>query len=406
MAGIRFSKFFFIISIIAFGSCDQKGNSSKNSIAENSTPIKEEQWSVRMANSIMKRNTSAFQIDQKKEPKWDYVHGLVLLAFQQLSDKTGDEKYYDYGKTYVDTLVQNDGSITRYKFEDYNIDMINAGKLLFEIYDKTEDAKYVKAMQLLRKQLKEAPRTSEGGFWHKKRYPDQMWLDGLYMGAPFYAQYTSKFENGKNLDDVAKQFELIQEHAKDAETGLLYHGWDESKEQKWADSQTGTSPNFWSRSLGWYAMALVDVLEYFPEDHPKHPELVDYLNQLAVAVEKVQDESGLWYQVPNMGEREGNYLEASGSAMLAYALAKGANNGYLPDHYLNVANKAFDGLVEKLIVVNDDGTITITQACAVAGLGGDPYRDGSYEYYVNERKQDNDPKATGPFILAALQLNR
>ncbi|MAZ27723.1 MAG: glycosyl hydrolase family 88 [Cytophagaceae bacterium] len=406
MAGIRFSKFFFIICIIAFGSCDQKGNSSKNSIAENSTPIKEEQWSVRMANSIMKRNTSAFQIDQKKEPKWDYVHGLVLLAFQQLSDKTGDEKYYDYGKTYVDTLVQSDGSITRYKFEDYNIDMINAGKLLFDIYDKTEDAKYLKAMQLLRRQLEEAPRTSQGGFWHKKRYPDQMWLDGLYMGAPFYAQYTSKFENGKKLDDVAKQFELIEEHAKDTATGLLYHGWDESKEQKWADSQTGTSPNFWSRSLGWYAMALVDVLEYFPEDHPKHPELVDYLNQLAVAVEKVQDESGLWYQVPNMGEREGNYLEASGSAMLAYALAKGANNGYLPDHYLNVANKAFDGLVEKLIVVNDDGTITITQACAVAGLGGDPYRDGSYEYYVNERKQDNDPKATGPFILAALQLNR
>ena len=406
MGSFRFLKCFLILFMVALSSCGQNGDKNEKKIADNSISAKEEQWSVRMANSIMARNSKAFQIDQKEEPKWDYVHGLVLLAFQQLSDKTGDEKYYDYGKTYVDTLVQSDGSITRYKFEDYNIDMINAGKLLFDIYDKTEDAKYLKAMQLLRRQLEEAPRTSQGGFWHKKRYPDQMWLDGLYMGAPFYAQYTSKLENGKKLDDVAKQFELIEEHAKDTATGLLYHGWDESKEQKWADSQTGTSPNFWSRSLGWYAMALVDVLEYFPEDHPKHPELVDYLNQLAVAVEKVQDESGLWYQVPNMGEREGNYLEASGSAMLAYALAKGANNGYLPDHYLNVANKAFDGLVEKLIVVNDDGTITITQACAVAGLGGDPYRDGSYEYYVNERKQDNDPKATGPFILAALQLNR
>lgn len=392
--------------MVVFSSCGQNGNKNEKKIADNSISAKEEQWSVRMANSIMKRNSKAFQIDQKEEPKWDYVHGLVLLAFQQLSDKTGDEKYYDYGKAYVDTLVQIDGSIKRYKFKDYNIDMINAGKLLFEIYDKTEDAKYVKAMQLLRKQLEEAPRTSEGGFWHKKRYPNQMWLDGLYMGAPFYAHYTAKFENGKNLDDVAKQFELIQEHAKDAETGLLYHGWDESKEQKWADPQTGTSPNFWSRSLGWYAMALVDVLDYFPKDHPKHKELVGYLNQLAAAVEKVQDESGLWYQVPDMGDREGNYLEASGSAMLAYALAKGANKSYLPDHYLEVAYKAFDGLVENLILVNDDGTITITQACAVAGLGGDPYRDGSFAYYVNERKQDNDPKATGPFILAALQLNR
>ena len=403
---MRFLKFFLIILIAALSSCGQNGNKNEKTIAGNATVVKEEQWSVRMATSIMARNSKAFQIDQKEEPKWDYVHGLVLLAFQQLSDKTGDEKYYDYGKAYVDTLVHNDGSITRYKFKDYNIDMINAGKLLFEIYDKTEDAKYVKAMQLLRRQLEEAPRTSEGGFWHKKRYPNQMWLDGLYMGAPFYAHYTTKFENGKNLDDVAKQFELIQEHAKDAETGLLYHGWDESKEQKWADPQTGTSPNFWSRSLGWYAMALVDVLDYFPEDHPKHKELIGYLNQLAVAVEKVQDESGLWYQVPDMGDREGNYLEASGSAMLAYALAKGANKSYLPDNYLDVANKAFDGLVENLIVVNDDGTITITQACAVAGLGGDPYRDGSYAYYVNERKQDNDPKATGPFILAALQLNR
>jgi len=403
---MRFLKFFLIILIAALSSCGQNGNKNEKTIACNATVVKEEQWSVRMANSIMARNTKAFQIDQKEEPKWDYVHGLVLLAFQQLSDKTGDEKYYDYGKAYVDTLVQNDGSIKRYKFKDYNIDMINAGKLLFEIYDKTEDAKYVKAMQLLRKQLEEAPRTSEGGFWHKKRYPNQMWLDGLYMGAPFYAHYTAKFENGKNLDDVAKQFELIQLHAKDAETGLLYHGWDESKEQKWADPHTGTSPNFWARSLGWYAMALVDVLDYFPEDHPKHKELVGYLNQLSAAVENVQDESGLWYQVPDMGDREGNYLEASGSAMLAYALAKGANKSYLPDHYLDVANKAFDGLVDKLIVVNDDGTITITQACAVAGLGGDPYRDGSFAYYVNERKQDNDPKATGPFILAALQLNR
>ncbi|MEH6405695.1 MAG: glycoside hydrolase family 88 protein [Leeuwenhoekiella sp.] len=406
MVSFKFSKIFFIVCIVVFCSCKENSNKKEEAIVQDSSSFKNEKWSERMAASIMTRNENAFQIDQKEEPKWDYVHGLVLLAFQELSDKTGDPKYYDYGKAYVDTLVQKDGSIASYKISDYNIDMINAGKLLFRIYDKTKDEKYLMAMQLLRKQLYEAPRTSEGGFWHKKRYPNQMWLDGLYMGAPFYAQYTSTFENGKYLDDVAKQFELIQEHARDTVTGLLYHGWDESKEQKWADSQRGTSPNFWSRSLGWYAMALVDVLDYVPEDNPKHQELVDYLNELATALVKVQDATGLWYQVPNMGNKEGNYLEASGSSMFAYALAKGVNKGYLPASFLAVANKAFDGLVDKLILVNDDGTITITEACAVAGLGGDPYRDGSYEYYVNERKQNNDPKATGPFIMAALQLNR
>jgi unsaturated rhamnogalacturonyl hydrolase len=233
-----------------------------------------------------------------------------------------------------------------------------------------------------------------------------MWLDGLYMGAPFYVRYTVEFENSKNLDDVAKQFELIQKHSLDEKTGLLYHGWDESKQMDWANKETGTSLNFWSRSLGWYAMALVDVLDYFPKDHPKQPELVSYLNQLAEALTKFQDTSGLWYQVTDMGGKEGNYLESTGTSMFAYALAKGVNKGYLPPEFKEVANKAFDGLTRDLIVVADDGEITITQACAVAGLGGNPYRDGSYEYYVNERKKDNDPKATGPFILAALELDK
>src|SRR5690606_7027462 len=230
--------------------------------------------------------------------------------------------------------------------------------------------------------------------------------DGLYMGAPFYTRYTTEFENGKDLSDVAKQFELIQKYAKDEETGLLYHGWDESKEMDWANKDTGTSPNFWSRSLGWYAMALVDVLDYFPKEHPKHKELVGYLNQQAEALTKYQHESGLWYQVTDKGDKEGNYLEASGTAMFAYAIAKGVNEGYLPEQYKEVATKAFDGLTRDLVKVSESGDVVITQACAVAGLGGNPYRDGSYEYYINERKKDNDPKATGPFILAALELNK
>ena len=329
-----------------------------------------------------------------------------MTSFEELYKKTNNKIYFDYIKGYADATIDNTGAIPSYKYENFNIDMIEAGNILFYLHEKTKEEKYLKAIQLLRKQLAEHPRTSEGGFWHKKRYPYQMWLDGLYMGQPFYTHYTVKYENGKNLDDVALQFELIQKHALDAKTGLLYHGWDESKAMGWADKKTGTSPNFWSRSLGWYAMALVDVLDYFPQDHPKQKELVSYLNQLAEALTKQQHASGLWYQVTDMGDREGNYLEASGTAMFSYALAKGVNKGYLPAKYKDLANKAFDGITRDLVKVSNEGDVIITQACAVAGLGGDPYRDGSYEYYVNEKKKDNDPKATGPFILAALELDK
>ncbi|WP_442846404.1 glycoside hydrolase family 88/105 protein [Leeuwenhoekiella sp. H156] len=401
------NKLFYIFSVFLFVLASCKENTAHK---PNQPPVvkslADEKWSVQMAQSIMERNPKAYQIDGRDTQKWDYVHGLVLKAFLDIHDTTNDTTYLKYVVEYADDLINEDGSIETYKLADYNIDMINAGKLLFAIYDSTKNEKYLKAAQLLKSQLEDHPRTTEGGFWHKKRYPSQMWLDGLYMGAPFYAEYTTAFEEGKNLDDVAKQFQLIQKYAVDPETKLLYHGWDESKEQRWANPETGVSPNFWSRSLGWYAMALVDVLDYFPEDHPKRLELIDYLQQLAEALVPFQDESGLWYQVTNMGEKEGNYLEASGSSMFAYAFAKGANKGYLDTKFKDVANKAFDGLTNELIVRNEDGTITLTQVCAVAGLGGDPYRDGSYEYYINERKQDNDPKGTGPFIMAAIQLGR
>ena len=359
-----------------------------------------------MALTLMKRHPESWQIDDSKAPKWDYVHGLVLHGFEELYKKNPDPRYASYVQGYLDALVENDGTIKTYELEKYNIDMIVAGRLLFNAYEKTKEEKYLKAMQLLRKQLTEHPRTQSGGFWHKKIYPNQMWLDGLYMGEPFYAEYTVTFENGKNLDDVAKQFEQIQLHATDPKTGLLYHGWDESKQMPWADKETGNSPNYWSRALGWYVMALVDALDYFPKDHPKQKELVGYLNNVSESLAKYQDKSGLWYQVTDKMGKEGNYLEASGSSMFAYAFAKGVNKGYLPSKFKKLANKAFDGLTTQLMKVDADGSITLTQACQVAGLGGTPYRDGSYEYYVNEKKKDNDPKATGPFILAALELNK
>jgi len=395
-----------MVLLIAMACLSCKMTAQKNQpvvIDKISTDLK---WSERMALSIMKRHPEAYQIDEKTEPKWDYVHGLVLTSFEKLYENTKDKKYFDYIKEYADSTIDNDGTIKSYKFESFNIDMVAAGKMLFSLYDQTKDPRYLTAIQLLRKQLQEQPRTASGGFWHKKVYPNQMWLDGLYMGEPFYAQYTVQYENGANLNDIAKQFELIQSHATDKKTGLLYHGWDESKEMAWADKVTGCSPNFWSRSIGWYMMALVDVLDYFPKDHPKQKELVGYLNEVAKSLLKFQDKSGLWYQVTDKVNGEGNYLESSGSSMFAYAMAKGANKGYLPKKFKKAANRAFDGLTTQLIQTDANGEITITQACAVAGLGGKPYRDGSYSYYVNERKKDNDPKATGPFILAALELNR
>ncbi|OIV39843.1 glycoside hydrolase family 88/105 protein [Flavobacterium johnsoniae] len=393
-----------LVCAMAFTSCKVTSQEpSKKEIVIS----KDMKWSDKMALTLMKRHPESYMLDDAKKPKWDYVHALVLHSIEELNKKNPDPRYKAYIRGYVDELVQEDGTIKTYELDKYNIDLVVPGRLLFAVYDETKQDKYLKAMQLVRKQLTEQPRTASGGFWHKQIYPNQMWLDGLYMGEPFYAQYTLIFENGKSFDDIAKQFELIQQHATDPKTGLLYHAWDESRQMPWADKETGNSPNFWSRALGWYMMALVDVLDYMPKEHPKRAELIKYLNNASAALAKYQDKSGLWYQVTDKGGEKGNYLEASGSSMFAYAFAKGVNKGYLPAKYKKLANKAFDGLTKILIKkVDEDGGITLTNCCQVAGLGGTPYRDGSYEYYVNERKKDNDPKATGPFILAALELNR
>ncbi|WP_223682603.1 glycoside hydrolase family 88/105 protein [Flavobacterium hibisci] len=374
--------------------------------AQNTIPTKLK-WSERMALTLMQRHPQSYMLDDAPVAHISYVHGLVTYAFQELGKQKNNAKYMAYAKQYADELIDADGNIKTYKYESFNIDNIPTGRILFDIYEQTKDKRYLIAMQTLRKQLEEQPRTPSGGFWHKKIYPNQIWLDGLYMGEPFYAEYTVTFENGAKLDDVAHEFELIQKKATDAKTGLLYHAWDESKEMPWANKETGVSPNFWSRSIGWYAMALVDVLDYFPKDHPKRKELIADLNSISNALVKFQDKkSGMWYQVTDMGGREGNYLESSGTAMFAYAFAKGANKGYLPEKFKKIANKAFDGLTTINMKVDSNGQIELTNVCAVAGLGGKPYRDGSYEYYINEKKKNNDPKATGPFILAALELNR
>lgn len=367
---------------------------------------KDLKWSEKMALSIIKRHPEAWQMDNNEKLKWDYKTGLVLTAFQRLSIASKNPIYDSYIKEYAEMVIDSSGNILNVTEGDHNIDMINAGKILFKLYADTKEERYIKAIHKLGQKLKVHPRTQSGGFWHKAIYPNQMWLDGLYMGAPFYAQYTAEYQNGENLNDVAKQFEEIQKHTFDPKTGLFFHAWDESKKMPWANSETGTSPNFWSRAIGWYVMALVDVLDYFPKTHPKRPELIKFLNQAAEGIAKYQDQSGLWYQVMDQGNRRGNYLEASGSCMFTYAFVKGADKGYLPSKYKKIAEKSFDAILKNFIKIDNDGEVHITQVCGSAGLGGNPYRDGSYEYYINEKIKIDNSHGTGPFILAALELDK
>jgi unsaturated rhamnogalacturonyl hydrolase len=368
-------------------------------------------WSERMLQSEMNRFPYAWMLDFNKAPKWTYPNAIILKGAEELYAKTKKKEYYDYIKGYADTLVTKEGKIKTYSVDNYNLDMLNSGNVLLYLYPETKQQNYLTALQMLREQIKGQPRTTEGGFWHKKVYPHQMWLDGLYMGEPFYAHYTQQFSKGQEAtaayDEIVLQFDQIQKHLLDKKTGLLYHGWDESKEQKWANEDTGTSPHFWSRAMGWYGMAMVDVLDYLPANHPGRKHIIQYLNQYATAIVKVRDKkTGLWYQVLDKGGEKGNYLESSGSSMFVYTLAKAAKKGYLPKSYLDVARSSYDGIVKNLITVDADGTVNLNMACAVAGLGGNPYRDGSYEYYVNEQVRSNDPKATGPFILASIQLDK
>jgi len=362
-------------------------------------------WAVKIGNSEMKHNPELWMADFVKTPKWDYTQGLIAKSLMELYKFTGDIQYYEYVKSFADYFVNDEGEIKTYKPTDYNIDRLNGGNFLFDMYNETRDVKYLKAIELLRSQLTKHPRVSEGAFWHKKVYPNQVWLDGLYMGSPFYCRYAAIFDKPALFRDVYQQFKVADKYTLDKKTGLNYHGWDESKTQKWANPETGQSPNFWSRSIGWYMMAIVDVLDYYPIDEPSRTDLILILQRLSKSLLKYQDKkTKMWYQVTNFPKRKGNYLESTGTAMYCYAMAKGANKNYLPKKYKKIAEQIFEGLVKNSTQVNEDGTISITRACSVAGLGGNPYRDGSFEYYINEPVRNDDPKVVGPFILAAIEL--
>lgn len=390
-------KLFIISNIIAFMACS------------NPRKVETELWSVRMARSEMKRFPEPWMIEKASKPRWGYTHGLVVKSMLEEWKHTGDSSYYAYAKIYADSLIDSDGHIKTMKYLSFNIDNINAGKILFDFYAQTGDARYKIAMDTLRKQMTEHPRTSEGGFWHKLKYSHQMWLDGIFMAAPYMTQYGSVFHEPELFDESVNQILLIARKTYDPATGLYYHGWDESREQRWANPKTGCSPNFWSRSIGWYAAAIVDVLDYLPQETAGRDSVLSILQNLSNTLIKYQDpDSGTWYQVTDQGKRKGNYPESSATALFIYTLAKSINKGYIGKEYSAPVKKAFDGMLHSFIRPEKDSTYTITNCCAVAGLGGDSkkYRDGSFEYYISEPVIENDPKSVGAFILAAIEYEK
>ncbi|WP_309119655.1 glycoside hydrolase family 88 protein [Paenibacillus sp.] len=366
-----------------------------------SGPIETKAWSRAIADTILR------QCDDKGNheyilKRWAYVPGMLLRAMAKAGERLDHRAYHDFMKRHMDAFVQADGSIRTYRLEEYNLDQINQGKNVLTLYRETGESRYAEAANRLAAQLEGHPRTSEGGFWHKKVYPFQMWLDGLYMATPFLAEYAALFDRPDLLDEAAHQLLLIERKTRDPRTGLLYHGWDESREQEWADSTTGRSSHFWSRAMGWYAMALADSLEHFPVNHPKRGTIVGIFHRMCLALLRVQDkESGLWYQVLDQGDRKGNYLEASGSCMFVYAMAKGLRLGYLEPSFREPIRKGYEGIVNRLADIDANGDVHLHGICHGAGLSAD--RNGSFAYYVSEQVVSDAPMGMAPFLLASIE---
>lgn len=342
-----------------------------------------------------------------KPPQWSYIDGCMAIAILQMYEVTGEAHYAAFLETFIDYYVAEDGTILGYNKADYNADSINEGKVLFFLWEKTRKEKYRKAIEVLMAQVTEQPRIPAGNFWHKLIYPHQVWLDGLYMIQPFYAAYAVLNDREDLLQDSQRQFKTVKQLMTDEQTGLLYHGYDDAKEMFWADPKTGLSANFWTRSIGWYTMALVDVIEIIGEKHP------EFRHELTVQLQAILDsllayqepQTKLFYQVTTQGDKEGNYLETSGSCAIAYSLMKGARLNALAERYYDEGSAILQGVIAHKLVV-EDGEFTLKDICLVAGLGGmagkGAYkrRDGSFEYYVSEPKVDNDAKGIGPLVYA------
>lgn len=364
--------------------------------------------SVWMAQSELQRHPDATTLDNMQgRYKWNYTSSIELLSLLDLYRSTGDSCYWHYVQQFVDSMIGPEGEIRTYKLANFNLDHICPGRLLFDFWEKTGDKKYRLAMNTLFGQLQQQPRTSDGGFWHKQVYPWQMWLDGLYMGEPFYARYTSCFvpsdQQQACYDDIVHQIVTVAKHTYDPASRLYRHGWDESREMFWADSITGQSAHCWGRGLGWYVMALCDVLDYLPQGAGRDS-VADILKDILYVLPDYADHgTKMWYQVLDCPRRQGNYLESTGSIMFVYALLKCVRTGILSEKYTFLAKDWYRNFVKCFVRENPDGTLSITDCCAGAGLGGAARRSGKFDYYVNETQIiENDSKAIGPFIWASM----
>ncbi len=338
--------------------------------------------------------------------KWNYIDGCMIASLIRLSSITKESRYLDFAESFVSYYVCEDGSIKTFDPSEYNLDNIRMACNLFALYDITGKEKYRLAMDTARSQLETQPRTKEGNFWHKQIYPNQVWLDGLYMAQPFYMEYERRYRKMSGCLDSFKQFENVRRIMKDPATGLYYHGYDESREMYWADKETGLSRNFWLRATGWYAASLVDTAEAMGEQtYYEYRTLQDTLKDLIDSILKFQDpKTHMFYQVINRADAKGNYLETSGSALIAYAILKGVRLKYLPKRYAKIGEDIFYGITGKYLSKNEDGTPRLGGICLVAGLGGKDHRDGSLEYYFSEPVVENDAKGTGPLIMAYCEL--
>jgi unsaturated rhamnogalacturonyl hydrolase len=383
--------------------------------------------SQKMAATVIQQWPAGVVTTTNAPGKWAYEEGVLLdgMAAEWHTTANGDD--FAYIKAAVDKYVTADGAITGYKADGHTLDDIEMGRATLLVYRVTQQERYAKAAKFLHNQLALQPRTASGGYWHKQIYPNQMWLDGAYMAEPFRAAYAATFQQPADFDDIAKQFLLMYDHMRDPDTGLLRHGWDESKAMPWADKKTGLSPESWGRAMGWYCMALVDVLDWFPADHPQRAKLVAALEQTLKDVMQYQDIStGLWWQVMDEGPdvvgtigpagkmqyetrhpaKEGNYLEASASAMFIYSIAKSVRMGYLPQVYEEDAQKGWDSYQKRFVTSNSDGTLTLHGTVKVGGLGGTPYRSGTFDYYIHEPVVDQDAKGVGAFLLAGSEMEQ
>ena len=352
----------------------------------------------------------AWNIEKKRQgvkSEWNYIDGCMIKAILEMYSITGDRHYFDFADEYISYRVSDIGEIAGYNWEKFDLDDINAGKTLFELYDLTGKEKYKKAMDQIYQQILLQPRTREGIFWHKLIYPAQVWLDGLYMCQPFYIKYETRFNNKKNYPDIFSQFFKVHDILRDPKTGLYYHAYDSSRVMYWSDKETGLSENFWLRALGWYAMALLDTLTEIDKTgyEAEYNMLKDIYVEFMEAMCSFQDESGMWWQLPAFPGRERNYLETSGSAIMAYSLLKGTRLGLLPERFVENGKRAFHGIC-KISLKTENDTISLDNICLVAGLGGKQRRNGTYDYYMSEPVVKDDAKGVGPFLLAYSEILR